>query len=573
MPTLVKISGAATSTSGLFSETNNALLFEIRPPQRRFKWRNRQIDQLWQDIVAAYKANRASYFLGTLLLVRSDDSPRVSVIDGQQRITTLSLLLAVLRDYCRQFDGLQTRADGIQRLIARVDNDGRPVGPLVVTLQEPDNAVFVKLVDNPGSTKRALSQKDLLSRAVERLTVHVEEHIAVPDREERLRKLCEYIQERIEFLPIEVGSESEGFLVFDTTNTRGLRPSPAEALKARLATTAREDKNLSEDLMRGWNAAAVKLEGAGLGIDAMVDFIHAIWSSKEGYTPKRTLDTIAPQLAEHYRLREFVRDLGIYCDSYLAVVAPQANGSLTEDIRDLNFLNVQSRSLLMAVHKNSPDRFEKAVDLVLSLQIRNVTVGPQQANEYEKNWPEWAVNVRDGRTEEALEDIRSRLVPDEEFRRRFEAERVRSPRTVRHLLRRLDPISRPGSGVQPVDVDVEHVLPRSLVEKLMKDKKLTKNVRNWIVDLGHEVPNTTAEKQALARLLEPYLNMLGNQALLNDKVNRGAKDLPFPKKKVLYSKQALELTKGLAKHDNWGLERISERQKQLAKQAVNIWRK
>ena len=107
----------------------------------------------------------------------------------------------------------------------------------------------------------------------------------------------------------------------------------------------------------------------------------------------------------------------------------------------------------------------------------------------------------------------------------------------------------------------------------MKDKKLTKNVRNWIVDLGHEVPNTTAEKQALARLLEPYLNMLGNQALLNDKVNRGAKDLPFPKKKVLYSKQALELTKGLAKHDNWGLERISERQKQLAKQAVNIWRK
>ena len=573
MPTLVKISGAATSTSGLFSETNNALLFEIRPPQRRFKWRNRQIDQLWQDIVAAYKANRASYFLGTLLLVRSDDSPRVSVIDGQQRITTLSLLLAVLRDHCRQFDGLQTRADGIQRLITRVDNDGRPVGPLVVTLQEPDNAVFVKLVDNPGSTKRALSQKDLLSRAVERLTVHVEEHIDVPDREERLRKLCEYIQERIEFLPIEVGSESEGFLVFDTTNTRGLRPSPAEALKARLATTAREDKNLSEDLMRGWNAAAVKLEGAGLGIDAMVDFIHAIWSSKEGYTPKRTLDTIAPQLAEHYRLREFVRDLGIYCDSYLAVVAPQANGSLTEDIRDLNFLNVQSRSLLMAVHKNSPDRFEKAVDLVLSLQIRNVTVGPQQANEYEKNWPEWAVKVRDGRTQEALEDIRSRLVPDEEFRRRFEAARVRSPRTVRHLLRRLDPISRPGSGVQPVDVDVEHVLPRSLVEKLMKDKKLTKNVRNWIVDLGHEVPNTTAEKQALARLLEPYLNMLGNQALLNDKVNRGAKDLPFLKKKVLYSKQALELTKGLAKHENWGLERISERQKQLAKQAVNIWRK
>ena len=67
MPTLVKISEGAISTSGLFSETSD-LLFEIHPPQRRFKWKQQQIDQLCQDIITAYKANRDSYFLGTLLL-------------------------------------------------------------------------------------------------------------------------------------------------------------------------------------------------------------------------------------------------------------------------------------------------------------------------------------------------------------------------------------------------------------------------------------------------------------------------------------------------------------------------
>ena len=152
MPTLVKISEGAISTSGLFSEAND-LLFAIHPPQRRFKWKNQQIDQLWQDILTAHEANRDSYFLGTLLLVQLDESRTVSVIDGQQRITTLSILLAVLRDHCNEFPSLSTRADGIQRLISRVDNDGKPVGYLVVTLQDPDNQVYKGLVKEHGSTK------------------------------------------------------------------------------------------------------------------------------------------------------------------------------------------------------------------------------------------------------------------------------------------------------------------------------------------------------------------------------------------------------------------------------------
>lgn len=573
MPTLVKISGSATSTSGLFSETNNALLFEIRPPQRRFKWKKTQIDQLWQDIRAAYEAGRDSYFLGTLLLVPLDDGRRASVIDGQQRITTLTMLLAVLRDHCRQFKGLTTRADGIQRLIARVDNDGKPVGPLVVTLQEPDNEIFVKLVEKPESTELDSGHKDLLSRAVRRLTEHIDEYINVPDREQRLRDLCEYIQEKVQFLPIEVSSESEGFLVFDTTNTRGLRPSPAEALKARLATIAREDRSLSEKLMGAWNSAATKLENAGLGIDAMADFIHAVWSSKEGYTPKRTLDTIAQRLSDDHQLEDFVTDLGDYSDHYLAVVKPKQNASLTEDLKDLSHLNVQSRSLLMAVHRHCHDRFKEAVDLVLSLQIRNVTVGTHQANEYEKNWPEWAVIVRNGGTAQALDDIRSRIVTDQEFRRTFETAEVKSPRTVRHLLRRLDPISQPGSGVQPVEVDVEHVMPKSVADKLLEDKKLTKNVKDWIESLGHKVPSTRTKKRDLGMHLGQYTNMLGNQALLNDKANRGAKDLPFEKKKDLYRKQKLGLTKAVAELEQWSSCQILERQEQLAKRAPEVWPK
>ena len=502
MPTLVKISEGAIPTSGLFSKTHD-LLFEIRPPQRRFKWKTQQIDQLWQDILAAYTAKRDSYFLGTLLLVRLDDSRKVSVIDGQQRITSLSLLLAVLRDHCIEYPGLLTRADGIQRLISRVDNDGKPVGSLVVTLQEPDNQIYIKLVKEPGSTKSSPFQQDLLSVTVRKLTEHLAKHINVPNREEALRGLCEYIQSNIKFLPLEVRSEAEGYLVFDTTNTRGLRPSPSEALKARLATIARGDSQLSDKLITKWDAAAAKLESAGQPIDAMVDYLHAIWCSMEGYAPKRTLDRIASKLAEPNRLKFFVEDLDSYCDSYLSIVAPTDKSSLTEDLKDLNYLNVQSHSFLMMVRHNSLTRFEEAVNLVLSLQIRNVTVGPHQANAYEKDWPKWAVLVRKGNTNEAFDDIRSRIVSDEDFRKRFAEQEVRSSRTARHLLRRLDPISRPGSGVHPFDVDVEHILPKSVITKLIAGKKLAKNTKQWIEDLGHEIPETFEKMQDLGEELQP----------------------------------------------------------------------
>ena len=569
---LVKISDGAVSTSDLF-ETSD-LLFEIHPPQRRFKWKKQQIDQLWQDIITAYKAKRDSYFLGTLLLVQlNDDSGRVSVIDGQQRITTISILLAVLRDHCEKFDGLSKRADVIQRLIGRVDNDGIPVGSLVVTLQDPDNQIYKELVKEPGSTKSLLSHQRLLSHAVKTLTEHVEGHINVPEQEKSLRGLCEYIQSKVMFLPLQVRSEGEGYLVFDTTNTRGLRPSPSESLKARLATIARENSHLADELIEKWNVAAAKLENAGRSIDAMDNYIHAVWCSAEGYTPKRTLDRIVSKLTTPNRLNDFVKDLDSYCDSYLAVVAPTGQSSLTEDLKDLNHLNVQSHSFLMTVHKNSPDRFQEAVDLVLSLQIRNVTMGPRQANEYEKDWPRWAVLVREGHIDEAFTDIRNRMVPDEEFQQQFEKKVVASSRTVRHLLRRLDPISQPGSGVQPVEVDVEHIIPKSLVTKLMNGKKLTKNARRWIEDLGHEIPSDFEQMRDLGTKLNPFVYMLGNQALLNDKANRGAKDLPFDKKRDFYKKQALELTKALVKSENWGPSQILANQKAMAGNAHMTWPK
>ena len=181
--------------------------------------------------------------------------------------------------------------------------------------------------------------------------------------------------------------------------------------------------------------------------------------------------------------------------------------------------------------------------------------------------------VREGHTDEAFMDMRNHMVPDEKFQQQFEREVVASSRTFRHLLRRLDPISHPGSGVQPVEVDVEHILPKSLIAKLMEGKKLTKNAKRWIEDIGYDIPCDFEQMRDLGTKLKPFLNMLGNQALLNYKANRGARDLAFDNKKDFYKKQALELTKALVVCEDWGPDQILARQKAMAGNAHLIWRK
>ncbi len=64
------------------------------------------------------------------------------------------------------------------------------------------------------------------------------------------------------------------------------------------------------------------------------------------------------------------------------------------------------------------------------------------------------------------------------------------------------------------------------------------------------------------------LNKLGNQALLNNRKNRGAKDTSFLSKKDFYKNQALDLIKGLLKYMKWGETQIRARQKEMANKAL-----
>ena len=96
--------------------------YQIPDYQRPYSWKTEQVEQLWDDLYAAFQSNDESYFLGPLVLAKprgpaatTDD--RLEVVDGQQRLTTLTILLAVARD--RHLEGDKQ----VQHAIRSLDKD------------------------------------------------------------------------------------------------------------------------------------------------------------------------------------------------------------------------------------------------------------------------------------------------------------------------------------------------------------------------------------------------------------------------------------------------------------------
>lgn len=73
--------------------------------QRIYSWGQPQCERLWTDIVEMYRRKKLSHFIGTIVNVAERMAPvgvqEFMIIDGQQRLTTLSILLLALRDYAK----------------------------------------------------------------------------------------------------------------------------------------------------------------------------------------------------------------------------------------------------------------------------------------------------------------------------------------------------------------------------------------------------------------------------------------------------------------------------------------
>ena len=215
--------------------------FEIPDYQRPYAWTTEQATELFDDLYSAMQDARVSgggsqYFLGSIVLIKNDRDPKSSVVDGQQRLTTLTMLFAVLRTV------MPDAADDITDFLYKKGkfslgekNEYR------LTAREEDADFFRTHIQEPGGIAQLVASTDKLEdsrlRYRENATLLLEKAKALsPDDRNALWK---FLANDCSLVVISTPDLEAAYRIFSVLNNRGLDLAPIDIIKAEVLGSIR----------------------------------------------------------------------------------------------------------------------------------------------------------------------------------------------------------------------------------------------------------------------------------------------------------------------------------------------
>lgn len=207
--------------------------------QRVYSWSSKQIDQLWDDIVETAETRltqpHVTHFIGSLVLATTPDiGPaglnKYLVVDGQQRLTTLTLLLAAIRDHLVA-SGQEATPDRIdeQYLI----NKWEPGQPTKLLPTSADREAYLAVIRRVPSAERQSRVKEAYHRFQTKL-VELDVAAAQPDCEGMgltVKNVESTVLSGLSLVAVTASEEDNAFRIFESLNNTGLKLTQADLLK------------------------------------------------------------------------------------------------------------------------------------------------------------------------------------------------------------------------------------------------------------------------------------------------------------------------------------------------------
>ncbi len=535
--------------------------FHIPNYQRPYAWKVEQASQLLVDLTDALdRGDDEPYFLGSVVLVQVEGAVRAEVIDGQQRLTTLTILLAILRDLTENSELALELEKMIQEPGAIITNlRARPR----LSLRDRDASFFEVRIQTPQSITGLLAAlPDALEndaqRAVQNNTKALHAVLSAWSEERRLA-LTRMLGERTIVVIVSTPDQTSAHRIFSVMNARGLDLSPADIFKAQVIGDLSDD--LTETYSEKWENAE-----DSLGRDDFADlFLHIrmIFAKERGRVellkefPEQVLASYLPGKAT-----AFVDNVLVpYADAY-------------EELRDFSYssetgadkVNAWFRRLsqldnndwrppaLWALrrHRDDPawlDSFFKALErLAASMLIRRVYATPRASR--------YADLLRQLDADAALDAGAFELSDEEraETIRQLDGELYLAASVRKYVLLRLDEVlaNNPGVTYEHPLITVEHVLPQN-----------PRADSTWTRDFSQDQRTF-------------WTHRIANLVLLNRRKNAEAQNFDFARKKSMYFVSghgiaAFALTTQVLSQDSWTPDLLERRQADLLAQLKVEW--
>ncbi|MGV8803448.1 MAG: DUF4357 domain-containing protein [Polaromonas sp.] len=533
-------------------------VFTIPGYQRPYAWGKEQAQELLDDLLGALSgapeqlSEAAPYFLGSIVLIKGEVSAEATVVDGQQRLTTLTLLLSAIRATVQD---TAMQADITSCIYEKGSLVKGTQERYRLSLRERDRKFFRQYVQHEGALKTLASLNANLPDAQARLRANAEvflEGLAKLQQPELVR-LVQFIITRCYLVTVATPDLDSAYRIFGVLNSRGLDLSATDILKAEIIGSLPAE--LRDSYTQKWED-----EEEDLGRDEFGDLFSHI---RMVYRKAKPQGTLLKEFKEHVTPFQKPR---VFLDEVLLPMAQAfselrnadyASQKHAEQVNEhLSWLNrlefkdwVPPALAFFVRHRNDPDAvlsfFRDLERLGYSMLVRKTGV-----NERIERFSVLTGTVEKGQDLTASSSP-LQLTPLEQHDTYAMLSgplyETHSPRALAILLLRLDRLLLSvGASYQHNVVSVEHVMPQQPAPN--------SQWQSWVPD---------------APTHQRWVHRLGNLTLLSRNKNSAASNYEFEKKKTVYFTKggvsSFALTTQVLQHNTWTEEVMQKRQDEMLK--------
>lgn len=598
-------------------ELFNNRIFQVPEYQRGYAWENQQVEEFLDDLDLLISTR--NHYTGTIVLYQPSDATHkkdeegtsyveTDVVDGQQRLTTIVLLLNEISRALHAYEGSSALAQGIRKNYVECrSSDGQPLYKL--SLNKDTNEFFKSSVlsETPGAAGPPITAAQRLLDAKEQIAsyLHKTDGEAV-DSGQWLKDLHSKITTQLHFNLYEVDHTAEVGVIFEVMNDRGKQLTNLEKVKNYLLYTAstldvetHTRDELTESVNDAWADMLKRLMAAGLSSPSDEDqLLRAHWLMQ--YDPQSRNWDGSKSIKKRFDLRrytgqpsqivndlyQYIKGLSDACVYYCDARGPArdgAFGSFSFDSKSevklwsskLVRIDVMATflPLLMAVRvrwPSEPQKYLQVVQLCELFAFRFYQVARYYSHFRQSQMFHLAYDMRkEMEFDTVIRKIKQIYSHGDERNQFKEFTDAGTPRNwygrkgLKYFLYEYEQHRASAIGASPrvtwEDISrpdlkdtIEHVLPQSIEDKLCWQECFNKDAHEEYV---HDIGNLTLTRH----------NPFYSNKCFPDK--KGTIDVNGP----CYAKSPLFQEQELARHDDWTAEIIDERRAQLLKWAKERW--
>ena len=604
-----------TTASSVLELLQSNAKFIVPKFQRNYSWDVEKVEALWSDLFENFLISRdepeqtqeTQYLLGPVVLVRGEGPGEFLVIDGQQRLSTLTILFCVARDIIRENveTSKNTKPDGIEKITEMIENTrmGAHAG-WKLELNDTDRELFrqiqeyeedsepqyeriSKLKVKPKSKQYLKASYQFLhKKIVESLCTNfssdVKKQNAVNEMNSEEKKslivrnvsmliyFLTHVRENNFVVKIMVSDDATAYQIFETLNERGQTLSKSNLIKNHILNQVR-DKTEQKHLSDRWNDIFDKI----IGKQRDDEFIMESFRSRHFDTilpisRKNLYKIIKAKITNNRTCKKYIRDLEEDANFLSTLNEPDtySDESTQEDVYAIKTLGAKFiRTPILAAHRiwGENKDYRRLLKFLVKFFFKFRVVRQKHPSDVE------AIMMRVTQMiveKNSLNKIIRELKQNDDhanFLYNFQVTFVPSPGkdAAKYVLQKITMcLGTPYDDVQPIDnLTLEHILPQ--------------DTHYWNDDEFFIAHDRTKK-------IDYFISHLGNLTLLNRAVNTKIQNHRFENKKTCTDAQGREIgykssqlkinTDTVCNQDTWTAKIIDDRGKYFSELAGKIWK-